>query len=368
MSLIFKSIISLLLFINFSTHSFSSEKIFNVVINEPSSDERAIAFVDTVTGKNRILEVNMNGEVIWEWNFPSKLVNKVKNICNGADINYLKSTDEFLFILPKEGAFIVGRDRKYRSVVKDNLISHDIDILPNGNFIYARGWANKGEDEVREVSPSGKVVWKWSHAKYFPDRDDYLKDLSKRGKKKLYRDRTFKTDDIDWAHVNGVEQYSNGDTLISLRNFRMFVIVESNGRPKKIFRNIHLVHEPHRTEFGYIAADRFLKRGYLLHSIIIINKEDDDRKYLLKGKFKTVRGIEQLNNNRFNITSSGNVLEIDVNGKVFHRMHLTFDKEDAERNLHGRDLKERRIKKLNKGRCAGRAGNLYKVVKTKFYK
>ena len=109
MNFILKSIITFIFI--YSSNVFASEKMFNVVINEPSSDKRSIAFVDTVTKKNRILEVNKGD--CWEWNFPNKLVSKVKSICNGADINYLKSTDEFLTSYQR-GAFIVGRDGKHR--------------------------------------------------------------------------------------------------------------------------------------------------------------------------------------------------------------------------------------------------------------
>ena len=301
----------------------------------------------------------MKGKVIWEWNFPNKLVSKVKQICNGADINYLKSTDEFLFILPKEGAFIVGRDGKHRSLIKDNNITHDIDILPNGNFLYARGFVNKGEDEVREVSPSGEIVWKWSHAKYFPNREKFYEKYTKKAKNKLYRRGWLKNDGVDWAHVNGVDRLDNGDTLISLRNFNMFVIVDSKGKPKKVFKDIHFVHEPHKTKFGYIASDRFKTRK-ILHSIVLISNKDR-RKYLLTGKFKTVRGIETLKDNRFSITSVGNIIEIDKNAKIFHRMHLTIDTEDSERDLTAQEMRN----KSTKGRCGKGPGNLYKVVKTK---
>lgn len=361
MNFVFKSIMTLIFV--YSSNAFSSEKMFNVVINEPSSDQRAIAFVDTVTGKDRIIEVNMNGEVIWEWKFPYKLANETDNLCNGADIKYVQSTDEFIFILPFQGAYLLGRDGDYKQIIKDNFISHDIDILPNGNFIYARGFVNKGEDEVREISPSGDIVWRWSHSNYFPNRDEYLKDFSKR-KIQFWKKRTLKTDDNDWAHLNGVERFKNGDTLVSLRNFQMFVIIAPNGKPKKIFKNIELIHEPHKTDFGFIAADRKVKKGWRRHSIVII-ENNGERKRLLEGQFITVRGIEQMSSNRFNITSVGNVFEINKSGKIFHRMHLRIVKEDAERNLHGKDLKKMQEKKLLKGRCGSKVGNLYKVVKTK---
>ena len=87
------------------------------------------------------------------------------------------------------------------------------------------------------------------------------------------------------------------------------------------------------------------------------------RTKLLTGQFTTVRGIETLPNKRFNITSIGNVFEIGPNGKIFHRMHLNTQSEDAERNLTKR---KRPGKVMRKGRCAHK--NLYKVVKTKVYK
>ena len=75
-----------------------------------------------------------------------------------------------------------------------------------------------------------------------------------------------------------------------------------------------------------------------------------------------------MSGDRLNITSVGNVLEINTVGKIFHRMHLTIDKENAERNLHQRDHGEMLKKNLVKGRCGNGPGNLYKVVKTKIYK
>ena len=63
------------------TSEILNQKLFNVVTNEPSSDKRAIAFVDTVTGKNRLVEVNMDGEVIWEWKFPNQLANETDSCC-----------------------------------------------------------------------------------------------------------------------------------------------------------------------------------------------------------------------------------------------------------------------------------------------
>ena len=349
------------------TKAISAETLFEVVTNDASADKRAIAFVDTVTGKDRIVEVNMSGEVEWEWGFPTELQGeRERSICQGADIKYLKFSDEILFIIPRMGAYKINRAGKLTTIIEDDEISHDIDALPNGNFIYVRGRVDKGDDEVREVSPSGEVVWRWSHAKFFPKRKKFLSNIPRRARGWMKGKRggreTLKSDGVDWAHVNGVERYANGDTNISIRNFMMFVIVGPDGIPKETFRDIWLVHEPHKTVFGYIAADRYRKRGKILHSLVKIS-ESGDRTDLLTGEYMTVRGIEILPNNRFNITSVGNVIEIDKEGEIYHRMHLSIHSEDAERDLHGKTKNPQDT--MENGRCAPL--NLYKVVKTKSY-
>ncbi len=358
------SFFTIFLFLTVNLGAFADEKLFNVVVSEPSADDRAFAFVDTVTDKNRIVEVANNGQVIWEWEFPKRLMQTSDNICKGADIEYLKSSDQFLFVLPMQGAYIVGRDGGLRTIVEDEFISHDIDILPNGNFIYTRGWVNKGDDEVREINNSGEIVWKWSHAKYFPDRDEFLRDFSKRRVEIMYKRGTLKKGGIDWAHANAVDRDNDGNTLISLRNFQMFTIVGPDGAPIKNLTNLNLVHEPHKIQGGYIASDRRLKKGYLRHSIVLLS-DNNKRTHLLEGQFRTVRGIEPIGNGRFNITSVGNVFEIDAGGKIYQRMHLATLKEDAERDLHSRDLRALGQNNIFKGKCG--ILPLYKVAKTRSY-
>lgn len=352
---IFSAVITLFL----TTERLHAEQLFKVVVNEPSADKRAVAFVDTVTGRDRVVEVNMEGKVVWQWEFPVDLQSeRERAICNGADIKYFPKSDSFLFNIPYKGAYFLKRDGSYKQVVEDDNIDHDVDLLPNGNFLYVRGFVDKGEDEVREVTPSGKIVWKWRTEDYFPDREKYLDSLHKKSRRNL------KSGGQDWAHVNAVHRYLNGDTLISIRNFSMFVIVGPDRKINKTVNDIPFVHEPHETDFGFIAADRDRSGGRIKHSIVLINK-DGSREKLRTGEFLTVRGIEQIVADRFYITSVGNIFEINTNGKIYHRMHLTIQPEDAERNL-GRRFNRRTRQILNKGRCKPK--NLYKTAKTKIYR
>ena len=79
-----------------------SEKLFKVIKNHPSADRRAFAMVDTVTGQDRIVEIDLSGEVVWEWKFPVELKDERKRlICRGADINYFSPKQiRFFLIFP----------------------------------------------------------------------------------------------------------------------------------------------------------------------------------------------------------------------------------------------------------------------------
>ena len=102
----------------------------------------------------------------------------------GYNLRYMKSLIKFREILSKKkigkilsvrsevGSYLPSwrKDTDYKKSVsaKKKLgggvlleLSHDIDYLPNGNFIYVRGFVNKGEDEVREISKDGKIIWRW---------------------------------------------------------------------------------------------------------------------------------------------------------------------------------------------------------------
>ena len=63
----------------------NAEQIFTTHVSTSAMDMRSIALVDTVTGKNRVIEVNTNGKVIWSWHFPPGLING-NSICKGAGI------------------------------------------------------------------------------------------------------------------------------------------------------------------------------------------------------------------------------------------------------------------------------------------
>ncbi len=84
--------------------------------------------------------------------------------------------------------------------------------MENGNTIWTRGWAEKGEPHVVEVNSAGEVVWQW----------DGMEEFDVEPFSEVFRE--------GWIHANAVTRLENGNTLISLRNFDMVVEVDKEGK------------------------------------------------------------------------------------------------------------------------------------------
>jgi hypothetical protein len=164
------------------------------------------------TDKPRIIEVNMLGEIIWEYDIPEDL----KKYTNpGLDIELL-SNNNILFVLPGNGVYEVNRNKTIVWSYKTTKISHDADRLSNGNTLFVFGNNDLMSDaQVTEVNPQGQIVWSWYTKDYF-NKEPYAS-----------------AKDQGWTHTNAVSRLSNGDTLISTRNFNMVVEVNQTGEVVK---------------------------------------------------------------------------------------------------------------------------------------
>jgi hypothetical protein len=162
-----------------------------------------------VKGRARIVEVNMNGEIVWQYQLPDSLQ---QYIGPGFDVELLPN-DNILFLLPRNGVYEINRNGTVVWSYKDIKVSHDADRLPNGNTLINFGGNDKKEDaQAKEVNPSGKVVWSW-HAKDAFDKEPYS-SIQNEG----------------WTHANAVERLPNGNTLVDLRNFNITVEVNPEGK------------------------------------------------------------------------------------------------------------------------------------------
>jgi len=169
--------------------------------------------------KPRIIEVNMLGEIIWQYVVPEHLRRSDlpgTGVNPGFDVELLPNNN-ILFVSPAKGVYEISRKGDIVWSYETSKISHDVDRLPNGNTIFVFGSHDqKGDAQVTEVNPKGEIVWAWYGKDYF-DKPPY---------KDIYWD--------GWIHANGVERLPNGNTLISLRNFDFVVEVDPKGSVVRI--------------------------------------------------------------------------------------------------------------------------------------
>jgi hypothetical protein len=159
-------------------------------------------------GTARIVEVNMLGEIVWQYVIPANLNQYTKP---GFDVELLPNNN-ILFLLPRNGVYEVDRKGTVVWSYMDSKVSHDVDRLPNGNTLINHGNEDTMDDaQVVEVNPQGNIVWSW-HAKDAFNKPPYS-TVYKQG----------------WTHSNAVTRLPNGDTMVSLRNFNLTVKVNPRG-------------------------------------------------------------------------------------------------------------------------------------------
>jgi hypothetical protein len=175
----------------------------------------------------RIIEVNMDGDIIWEYMLPDNL----KDYTNpGFDVELLPNGN-ILFVAPLKGIYEINRAGNIVWFHEDDKISHDADRLPNGNTIVIWGGNDSLNDfQVKEFNPLGNIVWSWNASNYY----NYppLNNIFMQG----------------WTHANAVTRVPSGNTLINLRNFNLTVDVNSTGHIKKEYNWTTLGDDPHDPE------------------------------------------------------------------------------------------------------------------------
>ncbi len=157
----------------------------------------------------RIIEVNMLGEIVWEYEIPDELI---QGVFIGLDVEVLQNNN-VLFNISNSGIYEIDRMGNIVWSHDDLKNSHDADRLSNGNTIYIFGNDDTRDDaQVKEVRADGGLAWEW-FAKEEYDVEPF-DDIFRQG----------------WTHANAVTRLSNGNTLISLRNFNLTVEVGREGK------------------------------------------------------------------------------------------------------------------------------------------
>ncbi|MBI2906993.1 MAG: aryl-sulfate sulfotransferase [Chloroflexi bacterium] len=249
----------------------------------------------------RIIEVNMAGEIIWQYVIPSTL----RQYTNpGFDVEPLLNNN-VLFVLPRNGIYEIDRTGKVVWSHLDAKVSHDADRLPNGNTLYVYGAYDERDDaQVKEVNQKGETVWAWYARDHFnrpPFTDIYVEG---------------------WTHTNAVSRLANGNTLISLRNFDFVAEVDPSGTVVRtigegIFRE---QHDPVMLPNGNVlAADHATDPNRAVEIDPAFNR--------IVWQFATaagrpVRDANRLPNGNTLITGSSGIVEVTPEKEVVWRLRL----------------------------------------------
>jgi len=265
-------------------------------------------------GRPRIIEVNMQGEVTWQYVLPDEL----KLYTNpGFDVEPLLGGN-VLFMLPRKGVYEINRDGKTVWSYISRMVSHDVDRLPNGNTLIAWYDANDIDAiQAREINPAGEVVWSW------------------RAKSQLYKDPYINIRDDGWTHANAVERLPNGNTLISLRNFSFVAEVDSAGSlVKKIGEGIfYYQHDPHMLPSGNLLAashrpPKEKAASYTSFPVMEIDPNSGQILWTYRGGLfeeQLPRGADRLPNGNTLITGTTKIIEVTPAGEIVWQLKLKHD-------------------------------------------
>lgn len=251
--------------------------------------------------RRRIIEINMLGEIVWEY-----VVTGVPQ--NSFVEAQLLPNNNILYTVSEKGVYEVDRSGKIVWSYLTSKIDHDAQRLPNGDTIFVFGMNDQKSDaQVVEVNTNGEVVWSWYAKDYF-DKAPYA-DIS----------------DAGWTHTNAVIRLSNGNTLISLRNFDMVAEVDPQGAIVRTIGEGTLiqVHGPEILANGNIVAA--LPNTQTLRAI-----EIDSNSGAVVWQFNWegdagARDANRLPNGNTLVVGLTKIVEVTNEGEIVWQLSLTAD-------------------------------------------
>lgn len=252
--------------------------------------------------KPRIIEVNMSGEIVWEYLVPQNL----RQYTNpGFDVELL-SNNNILFVLPGKGVYEIDHSGSIVWSYLTPKISHDADRLPNGNTLFVYGFDDqKNDPQAVEVNPKGEVVWTWYAKDYF-DEPPY--------------NNVF---DQGWSHTNAVSRLLNGNTLISPRNFNMLVEVDPEGKVVSTYGEeiLEYQHDPEVLPSGNILIANHVKP----HRAIELDPKTGEIvwEYIVRDSTNwPARDANRLPNGNTLITGTKQIVEVTAEGEIVWQLTL----------------------------------------------
>ena len=301
---------------NWNTKSKDEAKDLNgvVITNDETKVQKGnVVLLDTVN--NRLVEVDLAGKTLWTADLPKGFRN-YKNQNGGSDIEWLKNSDTFLVAVPNTGFFEIDRAGKVLTECKNKFISHDIDKLNDGSFVFVNGWDDKGKDEpiITKVSNDCRVLWTKTKDFFQVEKQDLNNRFS---------------EDKAFLHANSIRLLPNDDIMVSIRNFDQVVIIRDNEIVKR-FKNAPGVHDPSEVYIEGKGRFFYYANRARPHQIIRRNFENpDDVPQVIwtmprgsRKEWAPLRTVEKLDNGNWLITGSKNIGQITPNGDLVWEIHF----------------------------------------------
>ena len=229
------------------------------------------------TGKDRVLELDRKGSVVWsseEWS------GGTGRLSDGSHLWYPNDAEE-----TSEGKILISDRNNNRMVEVDTdgeivwlydklKHCHDADRLPNGNTMVA----SSDENKVLEIDPDGKTVWSYgdgsSEMLNWPRDADRLEN----GNTLIADSKNGRIIEVDkdgqivWSFNLGyfgmpyeADRLSNGNTLILIQQRRQVIEVDPSGNIVWAFRNYVQGHIQEHLKNGDFELEAYPGAGYPAH-------------------------------------------------------------------------------------------------------
>jgi outer membrane protein assembly factor BamB len=214
----------------------------------------------------RLVEVDENGEVVWEFAPPNSRVFDAEQLENGNVLvavatkheseacppeHLLVATDQCvqnrILELDYPSKEVVWQYEWYDEYITHHEV-HDVDRLDDGTTAVV----DMGNDRAFVVNESGEITWEWQAERYLGTGTAFHDQ---------YGGRPDPGGERDWTHTNDIDELDNGNFQISVRNFD--AIVEVDPETKEIVGvvgepgNHSLLskqHNPHRLRGGTVLV------------------------------------------------------------------------------------------------------------------
>lgn len=270
------------------------------------------AFIDAVTAR-RIVEIDFTGRVVWECPLEVSRFGSGE-LQRGADLEWVAADDTFLVAVPFSGIFRVNRACEIVWEYRTDMVSHDADLLPNGNVLYTYAWDSEGDHQAVEVTPEGRAVWRWKASNHIDP--SWTEDGGGRGAASVSERGRGRGQGggrgEGFTHANAVVRLSGGDTLVSLRNFDRVVRVAPAGDIRAVYGPIPKVHDP-----SFLADGRLVAANHQSMMVIAVD-EAGRRQPIFRNEIgiKPIRTVEQLAGGNFLVSGGEDLVEIDRAGVI----------------------------------------------------